>query len=90
MSKCPYVHMSTCPHGHMDIIDIWGYKDIRTIVVVIVGEFFPIICFVCVIPIVVISFVPLYLLSLYFLSLYTFCHYTLCHMIPFVFKHFVF
>jgi hypothetical protein len=52
-----HVDIWTC--GHMDIIDIWGYKDIRTIVVVIVGEFFPIICFVC-----VICFVHLYLLSL--------------------------
>jgi hypothetical protein len=66
------------------IIDIWGYKDIRTIVVVIVGEFFPIICFVCFIPFVIIRFVPLYLLLLYFLSLYIFCRYTLCHFIPFV------
>jgi hypothetical protein len=97
MDMRTYGHMDMWTHmdwtcGHIDIIDIWVYKDIRTKEVVIVGEFFPLICFVCsmytrtfcrytfcpFIPFVVIRFVSLYFSSLYVLSLFVLSFYTFC------------
>jgi hypothetical protein len=66
----------TCGHvdifGHMEIIDTWGYWDIRTTVVVLFGEFFSH------------MFCLFYTFCRYTLSLNMFCRYTLCHFIPFV------
>jgi hypothetical protein len=65
MSVCPYGHVDIWPYGHMDI---WTFRHMdvierRTIVVVIVGEFFShTVCFVGFIPLVVLRYVTLYLL----------------------------
>ncbi len=70
----------TC--GRLDIwtLDIQGYKDIQTKVVVIVGKCFLIICFVCFTPFVVIRYImSLYVLLLDVLSFYTFFRQTVCH-----------
>jgi uncharacterized membrane protein len=61
MSISPYIHMSTWTFRHMDIIQ----KDNK---VVMAGEFFLMICFICLIPFVGIRFVFLYVLLLYVLS----------------------
>jgi hypothetical protein len=91
VDMCTNGHMDIWIQGHVDIwtcdiwtIDIWRYKDIRTIEIVIVGEYFLIICMVCFIPFVIIRFVCLYVWR------YTFCLFISFVVIRFVIICFVF